>query len=1067
MKNKNSVSSVPSVVHFDELRQSQIPAVELLINLGYSYLSQEELKKLRYEDDSRYILKDIAFDNLKRINKLAEGEFSESQIIEAIDELENIPVQGLQDTAREVYTMLMSEGGKTFPVFIRGKKRSLNFRFIDFEDISNNAFHIAVEVPVKGKRNNIRPDIICYINGIPFVVIENKKSSVSVQEGVKQMVRNQGVDYAPKLFVYVQILLAINTQTCLYATTGTPQNFYASWQEKADEKVFTKEVSKLIAKPIDSQTYKDLCKDLRRKTKIRQVVERQVTQQDKTLYALLRPERLLLLSRSFMLFDAGVKKIARYQQFFAVSYLLNSIEKVEQDNQKQRQGGLIWHTQGSGKSITMILFVKALIEHKNVINPRILIVTDRKDLDRQIKGDFANCKLNKEVTQAKNGKHLIELIKKKSLAVITSTVHKFESVKGNFVDQDKNIFVLIDESHRTQYGTASEQMRKILPNACFIGFTGTPLLRKDKSKNKFRRFIDTYTIDDALNDNVVLPLVYQARYTELSQNKEKVDRHINRLKKNWTKTQRRELQKFINQKIILSNPQRITEIAYDIDEHYRDQYQGTGLKAQLVAPSKYSAILFQQFFDLEGRINTKVVISEEQAHDNEDPDWQKKEVAQFLAEIREKYSSLEKYESQIIESFKHNPESGIDGGVEILIVVDKLLTGFDAPPNSILYLTKDLKEHNLLQAIARVNRVYDNKKKPKTAGLIVDYSKNAQNIKTAMELFGSYDLKDVKNTLIDSDKKIGELEESFAELNNYFKTVNTQDNEAYFSFLNDKQNGEQRRRHFYKLFNNFLRNLDECYCLPDFSRNFEPLDNYKKSLKHYTQLRKSIKVRFADKEDLSSYKRQIEKILAGQISAQQVQVLTSEVDIHNEEEFNKTIDEMGTDKSKAEAIASQLKRIITEKTKEDPKFYKRFSKKIQKILDEMHEAKISDAQALNEMKKTSEQIKNKEDDSLPKELEKTKIASIFYRNLISLFKKCKFTQEQSIEVVKQMTQILKQAITIDWHTSIDKQREIRNLLDDYLYDEVKEKFAPNLSNEKVEEIINQVISLAIENHNNL
>jgi type I restriction enzyme R subunit len=1055
--------------NFDEARQSQLPAVELLINMGYEYISCEELKKQRSDDNNKFILKDIAFESLKKINEFEyKGEmypFSDKNVLDAIEELENIPVQGLQDTAREVYHLIMTEGGKTFPVVVDGQRSSQNFKFIDFKNPRNNSFHVAVEVPINGKRENCRPDIVCYVNGIPFVVIENKKSGTDVKEALTQLNRNQKPEYSPKFFLYPQILIGTNVSECLYGTTGTPSKFYASWKEKdIDITNLDIEVLNTLSKPIEAELYKTVCKDMNGAThNHKQLINRVLTEQDKTLYCILRRDRLLNFTRHFMLFDGGTKKIARYQQYFAIDKILKRVGQIEEGLEgKKRQGGLVWHTQGSGKSLTMVLLVKALIENPNILNPRVLIITDRVDLDKQLANTFRNCNLKKAVIKTKSGTQLLKLIKEKNPAVITSLVHKFDSISkksGKYVDTDPNIFVLIDEAHRTQYGIASEEMRRIMPNACFIGFTGTPLLKKDKSQNRFGGIIDKYTIDDALSDGIILPLIYEGRYTLLNQNQEKVDRLFERITQNLDEKSIKDLQKFVTKNVIKNNPHRITEIAYDIEDHFVEYFQGTGLKAQLVAPSKYSAFLFQKIFESMGRINSAVVISQAQALEDEE-DSHKREVAEFLKKKAADYKDLESYEEAVTDSFTDNPD-----GIEILIVVDKLLTGFDAPRNTVLYLTKDLKDHNLLQAIARVNRLFENPDKPKTKGFIIDYSENAQNIKSAMELFGSFDEEDVKGTLIDTTVQINELENAYADLEHHFKTVkNKKDSESYISYLGDQMSGEQRRGDFYSLFNAFIRNFDECMSLQDFSAKFRHLDLYKLELKRYAELRKTSQLKFADKKDLSEYKKQLVKILDEYVDAEKVELLTEQININDTAAFDLALEALGSDSSKAEAIASQMQRTITENADKDPEFYLRFSQKIQDILQKMHEGKMVDIEALKQLKAEKDNMLTKKDDALPEELKNNKGADILYRNLKGKLLEAGLNDKQISKVTLDIIKLLEQETTVDWHKQVDTQRSIKNKLDDYLYDEVKINMDKDLSHDLLTNILESVLNLTLENY---
>ncbi len=1054
------------LANFDEARQSQLPFVELLLAMGYKYLPTEEVFKERQGEYSKFILRDIAFNNLSRINSYeyngAEQKFNDKDIWEAIDELENIQLEGLIDTSKKVYNMIMpTSGGKTIKVMHSGKSGSYNFRFIDFEKPGNNVFHVAVEFEASGK-NNIRPDIVCFINGIPFVVIENKKSGVDIKEALSQINRNQGVEYCPKLFVYPQLLIGTNGKDIRYGVTGTANKFYAAWKEKeVNEVKFKEKVKTLVGQPVDSAIYNQLLNDLNGATSHhQQKTDRLVTEQDLGVVSLLEPVRLLDLTKNYIIFDAGVKKIMRYQQYYAVHKILKRIEEMENGvNHQKRKGGLLWATQGSGKSLTMVMFIKALIESPHIINPRVLIVTDRVDLDKQISETFTNCGLKKKVTRATSGFHLLKLIKEKNLDVVTTLVHKFESAskkRTGFIDESENIFVLVDEAHRTQNGIANLEMNRIIPNACYIGFTGTPLMKKEKASwMKFGGYIDKYTIDDALADKIILPLIYEGRYVEQTQDKEQVDRHIDRVSDGLNEYSKRILQREIKTRIIKDNPQRIEEIAYDIEKHYVEQFQGTGLKAQIVAPSKFAAILFQNYFEKNNKIRTAVVISDESGN-SEEEDYHKKEVEAYLHKMKGKYHNIKSYEVSVIDSFKYDED-----GVEVLIVVDKLLTGFDAPCNTVLYLAKDLRDHNLLQAIARVNRLFENKKLPKTAGFIIDYSENAKNLDTAMKLFGNYDDDDVKGTLIDVKEKIDELEKSFSTVHDLFKDVKDQkDDEEYLNRLKDKPD----RDVFYKALNDFIKNFNECLALQDFVHEFKYIDVYKNQLKKFLELRSSASLKYADREDLTEYKLALVKILDKYIDAEKVELLTKQINIHDSDSFNEAIEELGSNKSKAEAIAAQTQRTITEKMDTDPEFYHRFSDKVDAILKKLREGKLADLEALKQMKLISEQVINKKDADVPTEIQAKPGADVFYRNLRQLFINYNLEEETYIQIVTGVYDILKIEAIVDWYKNPEVKRVMANKIDDYLYDVVGQQLNIKLSNEDAQSVVREVMQLAEYNY---
>jgi type I restriction enzyme R subunit len=1050
-------------VNFDETKQSQLPFVEFLINLGYRYIPIEEIKKERREDNTHFILRKTAFRKLSEINSYEiKGEtfkFKDTDVFDVINELENLQLEGLIDTSKKVYSMIMpTSGGKTVKVFHRGRTESKNFRFIDFANPENNDFAVTVEFEAMGKAG-IRADIVVFINGIPFSIIENKKSSVSIDQALSQLNRNQGIDYCPKLFIYPQLLVGANKDELRYGTTGTPNKFFVNWREKEmEEEIIKQKAKQIISQKIDDELYNQILSDLNGSTfGHSQQLDREPSEQDKAVMLLFEKNRLLDLSKNFILYDAGVKKIMRYQQYFAIKKMIDSIKQEEESLKGlKRKGGIVWHTQGSGKSLTMVMFVKALIEDPEILNPRILVVTDRRDLDRQIKTTFQNSGLKKDTVQAISGTHLLKLIKEKELKVVTTLVQKFESAgkkKTSFEDLDKNIFVLIDEAHRSQGGMANLEMSKIIPNACYIAFTGTPLLKDEKSRQKFGNFIDKYTIDDALADNIILPLIYEGRYVGLIQDSSEIDKQYERLTADFSDEQKRQAQKNIKNKIIKANPKRIAEIAYDIEKHYLAKFKDSGLKAQVVAPSKFSALLFQKYFSQNGKINSAIVISDENGIVSED-DEHKKEVESYLKKIKEKHQSLLSYEKEVIESFKHN-----DDGVEVLIVVDKLLTGFDAPRNTILYLAKELRDHNLLQAIARVNRLYENNILPKTAGYIVDYSENAQNIKTAMQLFGNYDADDVKGALIDLDDKIEELQKNYNILNDTFKGLKD-DDEVYINHLEE----EPKRKEFYDSLNRFLKNFNECLVLQDFAHKFKHLDLYRGELKKYMELRKAVSLRYADRLDFSKYRQALIKIMDDNIKAEEAELLTSQINISDRELFAQAIDGLGSDSSKAEAIAAQTQKIISEKAESDPKFYQKFSQKIDEIINNMRQKKLADIEALKQMKLIEDQVLNKKDDALPEEISKISGADIFYRNLKDNLEEFDLDDKKYLSLVLDIFAILKKEAIVDWYRNSEVKRIIGNRLDDYIYDELIVKQGFKISPEKSREIIEKIIKLAEENY---
>lgn len=1044
---------------FDEASSSQVPALLQLINLGYDYIPRNELNNHR-ESKSQYILHDIAKKALRDIN---EDIISDKSIDEALYALEKTKLDdGMVKASEEVYSNLL--GGVSVPEIIDGKKTSPQLKFIDWQEPENNVYYVVAEFEIEEDQNR-RPDIVLFVNGIPFAVIECKKASVPVDEAVYQMIRNQKHAQTPKFFLFPQILIATNINEIKYGTMQTPFEFYSVWKEKDAPADYETKVLENINKPIDDITVSQVCKDLRRKDYIYHTKE-SLSTQDLGIYALLSPSRLLDLVRNFIIYDNGIKKITRYQQYFAIKKTLQKIKNCDENG--RRRGGLIWHTQGSGKSLTMVMLVKNLIE--KVKNPRVIVVTDRTDLDIQIRDTFAACNIKKDVVQATSCKNLLELIEHNPQDVITTLVHKFDK-PTDFVDDDNNIFVLIDEAHRTQSGDANMMMNKILPRACQIAFTGTPLMKKvpdrlvgkemskSQSIEKFGGLIDEYTISEAEKDGAVLPLIYQGRFVDQKID-EIADKFYERLAGRFSESERKDFaKKCISSSVLEETSQRIEMIALDVNDHFVKNFQNTGLKGQLVAPSKYAAVMFKQALDLLGEIRAEVIISDTLADEGKDDTLSehKKIVTDYMAKQKHLYGSIESREKQIIRDYKKNPD-----GCELLIVVDKLLTGFDAPCDTVLYLAKQLKDHNLLQAIARVNRVYDGAdgKQSKTAGLIVDYSKNAKNLKSALELFSHYDPQDIDRALLDTDSQINLLNSIYDRLHATFKDIKDKQNtNDYVEYL--KKN-EKVREDFYGDVNKFIKQFSVCYSLYDFHSKMDTdkLLEYKKDLKRFVEIKKTTQLSLAEKVDFSKYKDQIMKLLDKYVTAKDVEILSKEISLSDMREFNQYIedDKNGlSDKSKADAILAQTKKVIKERYEQDEAFYGKFSELIDKILQELKQAKKEDLAALLvQAKECQKSVADYEDSDIPEKLRKNKIYHPFYRNIRKFFKS---DENDYSQIIEDIVQIIKAHKIVDFQNNTSVKREIFFAVEDYLFDEVDEK----LSADTIEQITNTAWNLAVQN----
>ncbi|MGG2941435.1 HsdR family type I site-specific deoxyribonuclease, partial [Heyndrickxia faecalis] len=765
---------------YDERFISQGPAIEVLQKLGYQYLSPEEAERMR-GNLHHVLLTTVLEEKLKELNSYEyQGQiynFSESNIRQAIRDLDEPLTNGLVKTNEVIYETIMN--GRSYTEFLPdGSKKSFTIQYIDWNNIENNVFHVVEEFEVERMdgRGTVRPDIVLFVNGIPFAVIECKKASISMNQGISQMIRNQGKDYAPQLFKFIQIVMSTNKNETKYATCNTPKKFWSVWKEEKEEWL-----KNWLDKTVEG---------------------RLPTMQDKNIISLFHHERLLELTQFFTLFDKDVKKVARYQQYFAIKEIIKTIE--ERDENGNRQSGVIWHTQGSGKSLTMVMLAKYILSELRGYNPKVIVVTDRVELDKQIHKTFSHTRL--KASRATSGSHLVALINDNHSDIVTTLVHKFDTASSKQKPiESRDIFVLVDESHRTQYGELHLKMKKVFPNACYLGFTGTPLMKKEKNTLiKFGKLIHKYTIADGVRDKAIVPLLYEGKMVEQSVNQKAIDHRLEMITRNLNDKQKEEVkQRWSKYEKLASSEQRIYLIAEDINKHFVENYktQGSQFKAMLATNSKIEAIRYLEAFEELGDLNCAVVISPpDQREGHEVVDQESKDkVQQFWKRMMDRYGTPEKYEDAIKDEFVNGDE------LDLLIVVDKLLTGFDAPRATVLYVDKPMKEHTLLQAIARVNRLYEGK----DYGLIIDYRGLLDKLDEAMQMYSgagleNFDPEDLKGAIYDVISIIGSLRQYYSDLWQIFAPIkNKNDREEYEVWLED----EERREEFYGVLSNFGRNL--------------------------------------------------------------------------------------------------------------------------------------------------------------------------------------------------------------------------------------------------------------------
>ncbi len=1080
--------------HYEEIT-SQIPALHLLINLGYTYLLPKEAHQLRGSKNSNVILTDILHQYLSKQHFTRLGKnykFSEKSIKEAIKALQNIEDIGLIQTNQDVWKLLRL--GKSFEETYDGGKASFDLNYIDWQHPENNLYHVTDEYEIERKTSNKnnRPDIVLFVNGIPFVTIECKRSGIDdpIGQAINQLKEYQKNDYIPHLFHYNQLLLAIAPNPTFskiedqpkYGTVGTAKQFWAVWKEENKE---GNRLETLINQPLSpTQTDKLFTKDKNRFTHFSVEDARQhyqnnldhgrtVTAQDQLIYALCSPERLLELSDRYSLFDSGERKIARYQQYFTVKNILDRIKT--EDKKGKRKGGVVWHTQGSGKSLTMVLLAEAIAKEPHnpestIKDPRIILVTDRTDLDDQIYGTFANC--GTAITQATTGKHLRELLDEPKASIITTIINKFDTIADsqNYKNESSNIFILVDEAHRSQFGkkdkdnrgqfgTFHRAMKQVLPNACFIGFTGTPIENKERSSVElFGGMIQpTYTIRRALEDGAVVPLLYESRLVDQEIDAESLDRWFERYTTELSEEQKAKLKKRFATKTQLNQvDSKIEAIAWDITGHYCTNFQKRGLKAQLVTQNKASAIKYKKYLDEFGKVSSEVLISPPDIPEGDENLTEDKEsLKKFWDGMMEHHLTPEKYQENLVKAFKYQDHP------EIIIVVDKLLTGFDAPQNTVLYLTRPLKDHLLLQAIARVNRLYEGKE----YGVIIDYAGILQQLGDAIYLYdsleGDYDKDDLDGIIITLSQEWRSIEQKYSNLWDIFSGItNRQNNNAFVELLQN----EKIRLDFNECLSVYGRTLQLALSSVSFFDETprEKIQRYKQDFKFFVEIRQMAARQYGDTLDLKQHQKTIQNLLNTHVKAKDVQTLIELTDIFDQETFEKEIETLPNPVSKAEVIANRTIRTITEKLQEDEIFYQPFSDRLKEILDQIRAQRYQDAEALlKEAKDICDRVRNRNKrDDIPELLRHREVAQAYYGIVYSKLQILDNDPDLSAKIAIGIDDIIQKNRIINWQKNNDVQNQMKNQIEDFLFDELNEN-SLSLDFEAIDHILDKCVATAV------
>ena len=790
-----------------------------------------------------------------------------------------------------------------------------------------------------------------------------------VAEGISQHLRNQRPDEIPNLFAYAQLLMSVSQTEGRYGTTGTAAKFWARWREDEIEEaqvsgtknaVLPADVRRRLfeGKPASLGTYFDTL----------WAHDMQPTDQDRLLVSLLAPARLLEFLRGFVLFDRKVGKIvARYQQFFGIRALLQRIRQLRPDG--GREGGVVWHTTGSGKSFTMVFLTKALLLVEALAECRVLVVTDRVDLEGQLSRNFisggafgsaiASLK-DGEKSRALTGRDLAKRIGSGTERITFTLVHKFNTASKlpECRNDSANLIVLVDEGHRSHGGETHERMKRALPKAAYIAFTGTPLLKDEKTASKFGPIVHAYTMQRAVEDETVAPLLYEERVPELTINEEAVSRWFDKITAALSDAQRNDLKKkFAKKGAIYSAANRIELIAWDIATHFSENIKqlGAGLKGQVATDSKLDAIRYKKALDETGLITSAVVISPPDTREgNSEVDEETlPEVQKWWKQtVLNQGLDAESYEKQVVADF------GTDDGTDLLIVVDKLLTGFDEPRNTVLYIDKPLKGHNLIQAVARVNRLHDEKR----YGVLVDYRGILEELDTAVRAYqdletrtqGGFDVADIEGLYQKFSTEYKRLPALHDRMLSFFSGVaNKLDREQYRQVLTPKfvttAEGEEYderqklRDDFYAAVTEFGLCLQTALSSRSFfeDKSFSEalIALYKADLRFFTELRQTARRDAMETVDYSAYEEQIRRLVDKQVIGNEVREPDGVYLVH---QLGRAEDpaQWSEEKTRNETdmIRTRLRKTIEQELAEDPY--------AQKVFGELLKQAIADAEAM-------------------------------------------------------------------------------------------------------------------------
>ena len=871
-----------------EARESELPALKQLVAMGYEYRAPSELCRERRD------LRDaLLYGRLEEAIRKHNPELDDDGVRDARVQIEesayphNLDIVETNEKIRAKLVGLSVSGGLN-PITVTQETSDgtthKRVKIFDFENPQNNDFLVTNQFRLNGFEHHIIPDIIIFVNGIPLVVMECKSpatpdpilDAVERKNFAKYQQPNQGYE---RLFFYNHCLVATCGTLARVGTVRATANHFAKW-----------------SKP-DNQSEAD----------IQQTCGRKPREQEILIAGLLSKHNLLEHLQNFVLYDTRdgkrIKMIAKHQQFRVVT---RCVEKASDSSGDK--GGVIWHTQGSGKSFSMLWFATQIMYKLG--NPPILIVTDRRQLDEQIHDTFKKCGFSDPI-KAESGEHLSALLKSPRGKTIMTIIDKFGTPTKSFTNE--RVICLVDEAHRSQYKMNAAQMRIAMPNAIFFAFTGTPIAKNER-RNTYRVFgelLDKYGFKESQDDGSTLPIAYEGRMPQLHvENGDTIDEIFERVFSDLDSSLKETLKKrYVTKSSIAEAPERIKRIVLDLVGHYTQHVEPNRYKAMLVAPSREAAVTYKKMMDAIGGPASKIIMTSEPGEVGKD------------GENWDKYHLTPEQRNRESERFK-NP----DDPTKILIVVDMLLVGYDAPICQVLYLDRGIREHTLLQAIARVNRPYDNAKKK---GFVMDYSGVMTDMQKALVEF---DPKDIEGTLTPLSELLDILRRSHTEAMSLFDGIDITDNDQVlerFNVVHKRNMLEQKFRMFSSALDSVLPRIEAKSYLDDF--------------KAMSVARQVVRTFYGDPDNTLQYATKIQKIIDEHIRSKGISILVDPTEITHENFLVIVNSQSKSKRAQAALIRNRARQVIDELMPKNPTYYEKLYERLQRLICDEEERRKTNA----------------------------------------------------------------------------------------------------------------------------